>query len=75
MGGKCTCCNSWCYTWAPENGVSKFLRENYHYNSSMFYRLNDIFGIGFLKECDDSKVEIVMEMLKSIAKFDGKLED
>lgn len=76
MGGKCTCCNSWCYTWTPENEVSKFLRENYHYDSSMFYRLNDVFGSDFLKKCDSPKsVEIVMEMLKLIAKFDGKLED
>lgn len=76
MGGKCTCCNSWCYTWTPENEVSKFLRKNYHYNSSMFYRLEEIFGDGFLKKCDNTKnVAIVMEMLESIAKFDGKLED
>lgn len=75
MGGKCTCCNSWCYTWTPENEVSKFLRENYHYNDSMFYRLDDVFGNGFLKKCDDSKnVAIVMEILELIAKFDGKLK-
>jgi hypothetical protein len=76
MGGKCTCCNSWCYTWTPENEVSKFLRKNYHYDSSMFYRLEDVFGSDFLKECDNpKKVATVMEMLKLVAKFDGKLED
>ena len=76
MGGKCTCCNSWCYTWTPENEVSKFLRENCHHNDSMFYRLDDIFGSDFLKKCDDPKnVAIVMEMLKLIARLDGKLED
>lgn len=75
MGGKCTCCNDWCYTWTPENEVSKFLRKNYHHDYSMFYRINDIFGSDFLKKCDDSKIEIVMEMLELIAKFDGKLED
>lgn len=76
MGGKCTCCNSWCYTWIPENEVSKFLRKNYHYDTSMFYRLEDIFGSDFLKECDNpERVATVMEMLKLIAKFDGKIKD
>ena len=75
MGGKCTCCNDWCYTWTPENEVSKFLRENYHHDYSMFYRLDDIFGSNFLKKCDDSKIEIVMKMLELIAKFDGKFKD
>lgn len=76
MGGRCTCCNNWCYTWTPENEVSKFLRKNYHYDSSMFYRLENIFDDDFLKKCDNPKnVAIVMEMLESIAKFDGKLED
>ena len=72
MGGKCTCCNSWCYTWTPENEVSRFLRKNYHYDSSMYYRLEYVFGDGFLKKCDNPKnVEIVMEMLELVAKFDG----
>lgn len=75
MGGKCTCCNDWCYSWIPENEVSKFLRKNYYCDNSMFYRLEDVFGYDFLKKCDDSKIEIVMEMLKLIAKFDGKLEE
>lgn len=76
MGGKCTCCNSWCYTWTPENEVSKFLRKHYHYDSSLFYRLEDIFGSDFLKECDNPKrVATVMEMLELIAKFDEKMED
>ena len=76
MGGKCTCCNDWCYNWIPENEVSKFLRKNYHYDSSMFYRIEDIFGGNFLKKCEKSKnVAIVTEMLELIATFDGKLED
>ena len=76
VGGKCTCCNSWCYNWTPENEVSNFLRWNYHYDSSAFYRLEDIFGDGFLKKCDNPKnAKLVMEMLNMIAKFDGKLED
>ena len=76
MGGKCTCCYDWCYTWTPENEVSKFLRKNYHYDDSMYYRLEDIFGDDFLKKCDSSKnVAIVMEMLESVAKFDRLKED
>lgn len=76
MGGKCTCCNGWCYTWMPENEVSKFLRKNYQYDSSKFYRLEKIFGSDFLKKCDNPEnAAIVMEMLELVAKFDGKLED
>lgn len=75
MGGKCTCCNSWCYYWTPENEVSKFLRENYHYDSSLFYSLDDIFGSDFLRKCDTpQKAKIVMEMLQLKAMFDGKME-
>lgn len=76
MGDGCTCCKSWCYTWTPENEVSKFLRKNYEYDSSIFYRLEDIFGNGFLRKCDNpERAATVMEMLKLIAKFDGKIED
>ena len=75
MGGKCTCCNSWCYWWTPENDVSRFLRENYHYDDSMFYRLENVFGDGFLKSCDTpQQKDIVMEMVQLIARFDGKVD-
>lgn len=76
MGGKCTCCNNWCYHWTPENEISKFLRENYHHNSSKFHRLEDLFGYDFLRECNTPKqVSVVMEMLRLIAEFDGKLDE
>lgn len=76
MGGKCICCNNWCYTWTPENEVSKFLRKNYHYDESIFYRLEHLFGDEFLKYCDNPKnVAIIMEMLEMIAKFDWNLEE
>lgn len=74
MGGKCTCCNDWCYRWIPENQVSKCLREKYHYDDSTFGRLEDIFGSGFLKKCaEPEKAGIVMDLLQTMAKFDGKI--
>ena len=73
MGGKCTCCNSWCYHWTPENDVSKFLREKYHYDDSIANRLANIFGDDFLTECSNpEKAQVVMEMLNVIARFDGE---
>lgn len=73
MGDGCTCCKNWCYSWIPENEMSKFIRQNYHYDSSMFYRLEDIFGTGFLKKCDNpEKTAIVIKMLEMIAEFDGE---
>ena len=73
MGGKCICCNNWCYEWIPENAVSKFLRENYHYDYSLFYRLESLFGDNFLKKCDSKEqTNAVMDMLQIVARFDGK---
>ena len=49
------------------------MRSNYHYDDLLFYRLEDVFGSGFLKKCATSKqVDAVMEMLRLIARFDGK---
>lgn len=73
MGGKCTCCHSWCFSWTPENEVSKFLREKHHYDDYLCGRLEDIFGDCFLRKCDNpEKAQVVMEMLGMIAKFNGK---
>lgn len=73
MGGKCTCCHDWCYKWIPENAVSKFLRENYHHDASVYYRLENLFDNDFLKECSEpGKLELVMEALRLMARFDGK---
>lgn len=72
MDGKCTCCNDWCYSWIPENNVSRFLRDHYSSSSSKFYRLEDVFGSGFLEKCTTPEKEnIVMEMLELMAKMDG----
>ena len=76
MAGKCTCCNDWCYLWKPENEMSKFLREKYHYDASMFRRLRDVFGSDFLEECTEpKKVSVVMDMLRLIAVFDEILDE
>lgn len=73
MGGRCTCCNDWCYSWIPENEVSKFLRKHYHYDSEVYYGLENIFGDGFLEKCiTPEKENIVMEMLQLREKMDGK---
>lgn len=73
MGGKCTCCYDWCYSWMPENEVSKFLRNNYHCDASKFHVLEDIFGDDFLEECNNPEhLAMVMEMLELVAKFEEK---
>ena len=75
MGGKCTCCNDWCYHWIPENEVSKLLREKYHRDDMLYGRLENLFGDDFLKRCAaPQKAHIVIEMLQIVVKFDEKLE-
>lgn len=76
MGGKCTCCNDWCYSWTPENEISSFLRKYYPSDASKYRRLKDVFGCDFLRKCDTPKqVSVVMQMLQLIAEFDGKLDE
>lgn len=71
MGGKCTCCNDWCFRWVPENKVSKCLREKHHYDNSLYERLAAIFDDDFLtKCCEDQKANIVLEMLQVMERFD-----
>lgn len=73
MGGECTCCNDWCYSWIPENDVSAFLRKNYPYDASLFYRLENLLGNNFLKECNiPQKASVAMEALQFAIKMDGK---
>jgi len=75
MGGKCTCCNDWCYKWIPENAVSEFLRKNFHYDDSLFMGIEDFLGSDFLKKCDNpQKVNVVMEMLQLVKKFSAKMD-
>ena len=69
MGGKCTCCHGWCYSWMPENEVSAFLRANYPYNSTLYHDLKLLFGDDFLKE---ASTELVKEALILIQKVRGR---
>jgi hypothetical protein len=72
QGGKCTCCHDWCYSWTPENDVSRFLRKNYHYDDDLYNNLENLFGDYFLKKCaDPQKLTIVMEALELIEKMEG----
>ena len=61
LGGKCTCCHSFCYNWMPETKVSAWLREHHKYNDDLVYRLEDMFGDDFLK-CDD--VDLILRALQ-----------
>ena len=61
LGGKCTCCHGFCYQWIPENSVSAYLREHYHYGEGVVFRLEKLFGEDFL-ECDD--IELVLKALE-----------
>ena len=69
MGGKCTCCQGWCYRWMPENEVSAFLRANYPFNTEVYQGLESLFGDNFLKKAD---MEVVKEALALIQKVRGK---
>ena len=67
MGGKCTCCNGWCYNWMPENDLSAWFRKHHHYNYEIYSRLEHAFGENFLKTGD---VGLIMEMLALMEKVD-----
>lgn len=72
LGGKCTCCHSFCYGWMPETKVSAWLRENHHYDDDVVYRLEDMFGDDFLK-CDD--VDLILRALQLIDEVEKAKEN
>lgn len=72
MGGKCTCCNSFCYRWIPENTVSAYLRKNHAYNDEIYHRLEHAFGDDFLK-CDN--LELLMEMIELMDRVDKYVDE
>ena len=61
LGGYCTCCHDYCYKWMPENSVSAYLREHYHYGEGVVFRLKKLFGDDLLK-CDD--VDLILKALQ-----------
>lgn len=76
MNDQCVCCHDWCYSWIPENNVSKFLRENYHYDNELYDRLKALFGDAFLRDCENNdKLDNIMAALNLIKKFDSKDTD
>ena len=66
MGGRCTCCNDWCYKWMAETPVSAWLRQNKHYDSSLVYKLEDIFGDDFIKSGDVELIKRGLEWMKEV---------
>lgn len=66
LGGKCTCCNDWCYKWMPETPVSAWLRQNKHYDDFLIYKLTDLFGDDFLAGDDAELVKRGLEWLKEV---------
>lgn len=75
MGGGCTCCKRWCYSWIPENEVSKFLRQTYPHDAAKYWSLEHVFGADFLRECGDPKrVKPVLEMLRLLGEYSGKFD-
>jgi hypothetical protein len=71
LGGKCTCCHSFCYKWMPETKVSAWLREHHEYDDGLIYRLEDMFGDDFLK-CDD--VDLILKALQLMDEIEKKAE-
>lgn len=72
MGGKCTCCNNFCYNWYPENTVSAYFREHHPYNYHLWERLEYAFGEDFFKT---DNLELVMEMIKMIETVDKYVKE
>lgn len=69
LGGKCTCCNDYCYQWLAETPVSAWLRQNAHYDEWLVHRLEDVFGDDFL-ECGD--VELIKQGLEWMKTVEDK---
>lgn len=72
LGGKCTCCNDFCYKWMPETKVSAWIREHHEYDDGLVYRLEDMFGDDFLK-CDD--VDMIMRALQLMDEVQAKAKE
>ncbi len=69
LGGRCTCCNTFCYKWMPETKVSAYLREHHKYDEEVVWKLEKMFGDDFLK-CDD--IDLVMQALELMDKIEER---
>ena len=72
LGGKCTCCHSFCYSWMPENKVSAYLRKHHEYDEQVVWKLEKMFGEDFLK-CDD--IDLVLRALQMVDEIKNKVEE
>ena len=72
LGGKCTCCHCFCYSWMPETKVSYYLREHHHYDNDLVYRLKKMFGNDFLK-CDD--VDLILKAIQLMEEVKAKAKE
>ena len=72
LGGKCTCCNTFCYNWIPETKVSAYLRERHKYDEDVIWKLEKMFGDDFLK-CDD--VDLVLKALQLVDEINKKSKE
>jgi hypothetical protein len=66
LGGKCTCCNDYCYMWMPETPVSAWLRQNAKYDEWLVHRLENVFGDDFLKCGDIELIKQGLEWMKVV---------
>ena len=69
LGGKCTCCNDYCYMWMPETPISAWLRQNAKHDEWLVHRLESVFGDDFLK-CGD--VELIKQGLEWMKEVENK---
>ena len=66
LGGRCTCCNTWCYKWMKETPVSAWLRQYNHYDDDLIYKLQELFGDDFLAGDDAELVKRGLEWMKEV---------
>ena len=66
LGGRCTCCNDYCYMWTSETPVSAWLRRNAKYDEQLVHRLEDVFGDDFIKCGDIELIQQGLEWMKTV---------
>ena len=74
LGGRCTCCNNWCYKWMPDTPVSTWLRQNRNYDTSLVYQLEEIFGDDFIKSEDVELIKRGLEWMEEVENKTKKIK-